>query len=81
MHAHPTNNKYAISYVSSEDLKKPELDSELIIGWSKDKDNLDPSSFVENTKFVNFLTRVLKENIHKVKDSNLKAMADWQKDG
>jgi hypothetical protein len=53
----------------------------VIIGWSKDRDHLDPKTFIENNKFVDFLTTVLKENIHKVEDSNLKAMADWQKDG
>jgi hypothetical protein len=42
---------------------------------------LDPRNFVENTSFVNFLTKVLKENIHKVKDTNLKALAEWQKEG
>lgn len=74
-------DKYAISYVSSDDLKKPELNKELIIGWSKEQDNLDPRTFVENTAFTGFLTQVLKENVHKVNDSNLKAMADWQKEG
>lgn len=81
LHAHPTQNKFAISYVSSDDLKKPDLDSELIIGWSTDKENLTPKTFVENNKFVDFLTDVLAANIHKVDDMNLKAMADWQKEG
>lgn len=86
LHAHPSsdNKKYAISYVSEEDLKNnksKDLDSELIIGWSNDKENLDPKTFLENSKFVDFITKVLKENIHKVDDSNLKALADWQKDG
>ncbi|CAO3627913.1 unnamed protein product [Mucor hiemalis] len=81
LHAHPVEDKYAISYVSSDNLKKPELNKELIIGWSKEQDNLDPRTFVENTAFTGFLTQVLKENVHKVNDSNLKAMADWQKEG
>ncbi|GAA5813848.1 hypothetical protein MFLAVUS_007335 [Mucor flavus] len=81
LHAHPFNDKYAITYVSSDDLKSSKLDPELIIGWSSDKDKLDPKTFVENRKFSNFLTSVLKENVHKVNDSNLKAMADWQKEG
>lgn len=81
LHAHPTSTKFAISYVSTKDLKKPDLDPELIIGWSTDKENLTHQTFVENNKFVNFLTTVLAENIHKVDDINLKAMADWQKEG
>lgn len=57
------------------------MDTELIIGWTSDKDKLDPKTFVENNKFVDFLTRVLKENIHKVNDTSLKALAKWQKEG
>lgn len=81
LHAHPTNNKFAISYVSSEDLKTPELDSDLIIGWSTDKENLSLETFVENDKFVDFLTKVLKENVYKIDDMNLKSMAECQKEG
>jgi hypothetical protein len=58
-----------------------ELDPELIIGWTPEQDKVNPRTFVENSKFVDFLTNVLKENIHKVNDGNLKAMADWQKEG
>jgi hypothetical protein len=54
---------------------------ELIIGWSSSTDTLNTRTFVENGKFVDFLTKTLKENIHKVNDTNLKAMADWQKEG
>ncbi|CEJ01351.1 hypothetical protein G6F70_002205 [Rhizopus microsporus] len=54
---------------------------ELIIGWSSSTDTLNTSTFVENRKFTDFLTKTLKENIHKVNDTNLKAMADWQKEG
>jgi hypothetical protein len=42
---------------------------------------VNPRTFIENSKFIEFLTSVLKENIHKVNDGNLKAMADWQKEG
>lgn len=84
LHSHSTKNpnQYAISYVSSDDLPNPEeLDPELIIGWTPEQDKVNPRTFIENSKFIEFLTSVLKENIHKVNDGNLKAMADWQKEG
>lgn len=84
LHSHETSNKdrFAISYLSDKDLPKPEaLTSEFIIGWTPEQDKVDPRTFIENTKFVDFMTSVLKENVHKVNDSHLKAMADWQKEG
>ncbi|KAG2198161.1 hypothetical protein INT46_002573 [Mucor plumbeus] len=71
------NKSIPLSY-----LPKPEaLKSEFIIGWTPEQDKVDPRTFIENTKFVDFMTSVLKKNVHKVNDSNLKAMADWQKEG
>lgn len=88
MHAHTplaesNNHKYAISYVKSSELGERKIEEypELIIGWSSDSSSLDYKTFIENQKFVPFLTNTLKENIHKVNDTNLKAMADWQKEG
>ncbi|KAL9543185.1 hypothetical protein MBANPS3_008237 [Mucor bainieri] len=84
LHAHETGNKdrFAISYLSDKDVPNPEaLKPELIVGWTPEQDKVDPKTFIENTKFVDFLTTVLRENVHKVEDSNLKAMADWQKEG
>jgi ABC-type iron transport system FetAB ATPase subunit len=84
LHSHETSDKdrFAISYLSDKDLPKPEaLKSEFIIGWTPEQDKVDPRTFIENTKFVDFMTSVLKKNVHKVNDSNLKAMADWQKEG
>ena len=72
-----------MSYVSSEDAnnKLDNLSSDVIIGWTQEKDAVDPANFVENAKFVDFMTKVFKENIHKINDPNLKALADWQKEG
>ncbi|KAI9262211.1 hypothetical protein BDA99DRAFT_438899 [Phascolomyces articulosus] len=36
---------------------------------------------MDNASFVDFLTRVLKENVHKVNDPILKSLAEWQKEG
>ena len=80
IHFHPTSNaprndlKYAVSYVDNA----PK--DELIIGWTPSTD-IDYKTFVDNTSFVDFMTRVLKENIHKVNDPNLKSLAEWQKEG
>lgn len=68
--------------MSDKDVPNPEaLKPELIVGWTPEQDKVDPKTFIENAKFVDFLTTVLRENVHKVKDNNLKAMADWQKEG
>ncbi|KAI8882929.1 hypothetical protein K501DRAFT_323709 [Backusella circina FSU 941] len=79
VHVHENNNKYAISYASNDNSIKDH--PELIIGWTPDKDSVDPRTFIENTQFIQFLTDTLKENIHKLNDPNLKALADWQKEG
>jgi hypothetical protein len=88
LHAHTTssnnnNQKYAISYVSDSELGSHKIEDHpnLIIGWSSNNNTLDCQTFIENGEFVPFLTETLKENIHRVDDSNLKAMADWQKEG
>ena len=36
---------------------------------------------MDNTPFVDFLNRVLKENVHSINDSVLKSLAEWQKEG
>ncbi|KAI9491172.1 hypothetical protein BDB00DRAFT_834084 [Zychaea mexicana] len=53
---------------------------ELVIGWTPNTD-IDFKTFVDNTSFVDFLTRVLKEKVHKVNDPVLKSLAEWQKEG
>ncbi|KAI9478151.1 MAG: hypothetical protein EXX96DRAFT_569750 [Benjaminiella poitrasii] len=85
VHSHTTTNQqsFALSFISSKDLPgtNEAIPAELIIGWTPVQDRVDPKTFIENHKFVNFLTSVLRENIHKIDDSNLKALADWQKEG
>lgn len=92
LHFHPIANgqpglsptlKYALSYLSSNDIptgKSLADHSELVIGWSP-QTTLEPRTFVDNTAFVDFMTRTLKENIHKVNDPVLKSLAEWQKEG
>ena len=36
---------------------------------------------MDNIPFENFLTRVLKENVHSINDPVLKSLAEWQKEG
>lgn len=83
-HSHSLENspKFAISFLSSNELTKPDaLIPQLIIGWTPEQDKVEPRTFIENPAFVNFVTKTFQETIHKVDDTNLKALADWQKEG
>ncbi|CDH56339.1 hypothetical protein RO3G_06508 [Lichtheimia corymbifera JMRC:FSU:9682] len=73
---------FAVSFLSSQDLPSNSTItdySNLIIGWSPE--TIDMKTFVENPGYINFMTNVLKHNIHKVNDSTLKSLAEWQKEG
>lgn len=83
-HSHSLKNdsRFAISFLSSNELPDPNaLISELIIGWTPEQNKVEPRTFVENPVFVKFMTKAFQKNIHKVDDSNLKALAEWQKEG
>ncbi|OAD78248.1 hypothetical protein PHYBLDRAFT_71708 [Phycomyces blakesleeanus NRRL 1555(-)] len=80
----PSNLKYALSFLPSSDLpdKTSVFDHpDLIIGWTPEQTTLDPKSFVDNNQFVQFMTKVLKDNIHNINDNALKGLAEWQKEG
>lgn len=86
LHFHPlpkdATRPFAVSFLSSQDLPSNSTItdySNLIIGWSPE--TIDMKTFVENPGYINFMTNVLKHNIHKVNDSTLKSLAEWQKEG
>ncbi|KAJ8656337.1 hypothetical protein O0I10_007902 [Lichtheimia ornata] len=86
LHFHPlpkdATRPFAVSFLSSKDLPSNSTItdySNLIIGWSPE--TIDMKTFVENPGYIDFMTSVLKHNIHKVNDSTLKSLAEWQKEG
>ncbi|KAI7852801.1 hypothetical protein BDC45DRAFT_512581 [Circinella umbellata] len=74
LHFHPISNaplvdfiKYAVSYLSSKDIETPK--EELIIGWTPNNTDIDYTTFLDNTPFVDFLNCVLEDNkIHSIND-------------
>ena len=73
---------FAVSFLSSQDLPSTNSITDypnLIIGWSPE--TIDMKTFIENPRYIEFMTSVLKHNIHKVNDSTLKSLAEWQKEG
>ncbi|GAB5586538.1 hypothetical protein Unana1_01438 [Umbelopsis nana] len=81
---HAGNKKYPVSFIPHQELpdgRSIEDYSRAVIGWSTSEGQLNPSTFAENDEFVEFLHKVIGENIHSIDDPSLKGMAEWQQEG